>query len=93
MTRFRADLALVFSAAVWGLAFVFQKSAMSYISPLAFIAARGIIAALVLAPLAWREASRAAGPAGPGLTRIALAGGAAFFAAAWLQQAGLVTAT
>ena len=58
-TRLNADIALLFAAAVWGLAFVFQKSAMDHIGPLAFIAARGAIAALALAPLALREHRRA----------------------------------
>ena len=57
-TRLNADIALLFAAAVWGLAFVFQKSAMDHIGPLAFIAARGAIAALALAPLALREHRR-----------------------------------
>jgi drug/metabolite transporter (DMT)-like permease len=66
---------------------------MDHVGPLAFIAARGTIAALALAPLAWRE-RRAAGPARKeGFWKIAVSGGAAFFAAAWLQQAGLTTAT
>ena len=50
MHRLHADLVLIFAAAVWGLAFLFQKSAMSHIGPLTFIAARGAIAALALAP-------------------------------------------
>ena len=55
MSRLHADIALLFAAAVWGVAFLFQKSAMDHIGPLAFIAARGAVAALALAPLALRE--------------------------------------
>jgi drug/metabolite transporter (DMT)-like permease len=94
MSRLQADIALLFAAAVWGLAFVFQKSAMDHIGPLAFIAARGTIAALALAPLALRESRRAAASSqGGGFWGIAAMGGTAFFLAAWLQQAGIRTAT
>jgi drug/metabolite transporter (DMT)-like permease len=95
MSRLNADIALLFAASVWGVAFLFQKSAMDHVGPLAFIAARGGLAALTLAPLAWREHRRAqaAGTAGPGFWSIAVWGGAAFFVAAWLQQSGIRTAT
>jgi drug/metabolite transporter (DMT)-like permease len=93
MSRLNADIALLFAAAVWGVAFLFQKSAMDHIGPLAFIAARGLVAALALAPLAWREHRQAACPAGRGFWSIAVAGGVAFFVAAWLQQAGIRTAS
>ena len=94
MHRLHADIALLFAAAVWGVAFVFQKSAMEHIGPLTFIAARGTLAALALAPLAWREHRNAPVPASNwGLLKIAALGGFVFFLAAWLQQAGLKTAT
>ncbi|HEY7549501.1 MAG TPA: DMT family transporter [Hyphomicrobiaceae bacterium] len=93
MSRLNADIVLLLAAAVWGVAFLFQKSAMDHIGPLAFIAARGTVAALVLAPLAWRERRRAAPPAGLPFFGIAAWGGVAFFVAAWLQQAGIQTAT
>jgi drug/metabolite transporter (DMT)-like permease len=95
MSRLNADLALLFAAAVWGVAFLFQKSAMDHVGPLAFIAARGAVAALALAPLALREYRRTQSPAraGRGFLAIACWGGVAFFVAAWLQQAGLQTAT
>jgi drug/metabolite transporter (DMT)-like permease len=95
MSRLNADLALVFAAAVWGVAFLFQKSAMDHVGPLAFIAARAAVAALALAPFAWREhaATSVAPAASPSLWGVAVCGGIAFFLAAWLQQAGLRTAT
>lgn len=93
MSRLNADIALLLAAAIWGVAFVFQKSAMDHIGPLAFIAARGLVAALALAPLAVREHRRTAVPADSGFWGIAVCGGGAFFVAAWLQQAGLRTAT
>ncbi len=94
MSRLHADMALLLAAAVWGVAFIFQKTAMDDIGPLAFIASRGAVAALALAPLALREGNRAgARPTGAGFWKIATAGGVAFFVAAWLQQAGIRTAT
>jgi drug/metabolite transporter (DMT)-like permease len=93
MSRLNADIALLLAAAVWGVAFLFQKSAMDHVGPLAFIAARGTVAALALAPLAWREHRRITEPAGAAFWIIAGWGGTAFFVAAWLQQAGLQTAT
>ena len=92
-TRLNADFALLFAAAVWGVAFVFQKSAMDHIGPLAFIASRGLLAALALAPLALMEHARSSTRVNAGFWSIAISGGCAFFLAAWLQQAGLVTAT
>ena len=56
MSRLQADLFLLFAAVIWGLAFVFQKSAMSHVGPLTFLAARGVVAALALLPLAIQEA-------------------------------------
>lgn len=94
MSRLHADIALLLAAAIWGVAFFFQKTAMDDIGPLAFIAARGAVAALALAPLALREGGKpGAKPASAGFWKIAVAGGIAFFVAAWLQQAGIRTAT
>jgi drug/metabolite transporter (DMT)-like permease len=95
MSRLHADIALLFAAVVWGLAFLFQKSAMDHVGPLAFIAARGAVAALALAPLALRERRRlgSAPRETRGFLAVACWGGVTFFVAAWLQQAGIRTAT
>jgi len=90
--RLYADLALLVAAALWGVAFLFQKSATVHLGPLAFVAARCAVAAVALAPLALREA-RGAPSAGPSFHAMAAAAGAAFLVAAWLQQAGIETAT
>jgi drug/metabolite transporter (DMT)-like permease len=93
MTRNRAASLLLLAAAVWGLAFLFQKSAMRHIGPLTFIGARGVVATAALAPLAWRESRSSPSPRPPGLLRWSIAGGLLFFLAAGLQQSGLQTAT
>jgi drug/metabolite transporter (DMT)-like permease len=93
MRRLQSDLILLFSAAIWGLTFLFQKSALHHVEPLTFVAARCALAALALAPLAARERNSAGAPAETGFLTTAVGGGIAFFLAAWLQQAGLETAT
>lgn len=98
MSRIQADLLLLSCAVVWGTAFVFQKTAMAHLGPLAFIMARAGVAALVLVPLAvWELRQRAASAQGDGAPRpLTLAAGAAFagtlfFLGAALQQIGIVS--
>jgi drug/metabolite transporter (DMT)-like permease len=97
MRRLHADGLLLLAAAIWGLAFVFQKSAMEHVSECVFIAARGFLASVALAPLAWfeRHQHAASPPHRSGGQRsilpIAVAGGAAFFLGAIFQQIGLRT--
>jgi drug/metabolite transporter (DMT)-like permease len=93
MSRLHADLVLLFAAVIWGLAFVFQKSAMSHVGPLTFLGVRGAVAALALLPLAIQEAREQDGDGGLAFLPIAIWGGAAFFVGGWLQQFGLITAT
>jgi drug/metabolite transporter (DMT)-like permease len=101
MNRLTADLLLLLAAAIWGLAFVFQKTAMEVLGPWTFIAARASLAALTLAPVAWYEWRRST-PGGTsasvpflptGLVSAGLVAGIAFFLGATLQQLGLKTAT
>ncbi len=92
-SRVVADTALLFIAVIWGVAFLFQKSAMAHVGPFAFIAARGFVAALVLAPLAVRERARAGGEPDRGFWTVCAWGGVAFFVGAALQQIGLQTAS
>lgn len=93
MRRIHADLLMVLIAAIWGLAFIFQKSAMSVVAPLVFVACRTAVATAIMAPLALAEGRRTPGRATPGFIAQAVAAGTAFFCAAWLQQEGLKTAT
>jgi drug/metabolite transporter (DMT)-like permease len=93
MTRLQADFVLLFAAALWGVAFYFQKEAMAHVGPWTFIAARSALAVLVLTPLAVLEFRRHAAPAPGPLRRIAIFGGVAFLLAAFLQQDGLRTAS
>lgn len=85
----RADILLLIVAALWGAGFVAQKDAMDSMGPFAFNGARYLIGAALLAlPVFARRTN--------GLTpKTMLAGlalGGVMFAAAGLQQTGIVTA-
>jgi len=93
----RGDLLIIVAAFIWGIAFYFQKTAMSHIGPLLFIGLRGMIAAFALLPFAVVEMRRQS-PAKTSrlpnpLIRIGCIGGMTFYIAAVFQQFGLVTAT
>lgn len=93
MTRLRADLILLACAAIWGFAFLYQKAAMAHVGPYLFVAARSVVAGVALLPFVVMEQRRAERRAASGLTGAAIIAGIAFFLAAVLQQAGLVTAS
>ena len=82
-----ADALVLLAALIWGVAFYFQKTAMLHLGPFLFLGLRATIAAVALAPFAAREKGD------PGILPIALLGGALFFAAAVIQQVGIVEAT
>lgn len=96
MSRPVAVLLMLLATAIWGLAFVSQKSAMESMGPLTFSAARLWLGALALSPLALLEYRRKR-PSGPALTRrqwglIVLMSGV-FLCASLLQQYGLLFTT
>lgn len=100
MTRLQANALLLAIALIWGLAFVFQKTAMAHMGAFLFVALRCTIAALVLYPLALKESAAPAFgtasklvPGGWSLGACATLGGVMFFLGAALQQVGLITAT
>ncbi len=90
MTRFGADALLLTTSIVWGVTFVVQKD-IGGLPPLAFVAARFAVSALVVAPLALIEGRRAGSPPAPRAWRLAVLIGVMLFLGASLQQAGLVT--
>ncbi len=103
MAHIPANLLLVGCAAIWGFAFLFQKSAMAHVEPMLFVAARSFLAALVLAPLSWIEHRRAVAAAATAgcneralarpFMQLALWAGVLFAVAAITQQVGIVTAS
>ncbi|MFT7211873.1 MAG: drug/metabolite transporter (DMT)-like permease [Granulosicoccus sp.] len=90
--RRRGDLFVLLAAVIWGVAFYFQKTAMTHIGPLLFIGLRGSLAALALLPLAFIEQKNSKQPL-KDLIPIAFLGGAMFFIAGSIQQYGLISAT
>lgn len=89
--RLRSDLILVFVAAIWGSGFIAQRMATTQLSANYFNGGRFLLASLLLLVIALLQGGR------PKATRaelpwMVLAGGL-LFAAAWLQQTGLITTT
>ncbi len=88
--RLRADLLLLLVALVWGSAFVAQRLGMEQVGPFAFNATRFAVGALMLIPIMGWQRLRA-------MPRAELRRGAflglLLFAAASLQQIGLVWTT
>jgi drug/metabolite transporter (DMT)-like permease len=94
MTRFKADLLLLLCAFIWGTAFVAQKDLHAAAWPALFVAARFLLSALLLAPLAWFESRR---PDTPPLRRgdlgLALLVGLCLCTGATMQQWALTGTT
>lgn len=89
MPRHLANLLLLLAGAIWGAGFVAQSTAMESIGPFLFVGLRFLVAAIVLAPFAWRETRQAPHPVSRAhLGGFGLIGLALFFAMA-LQQVGL----
>jgi drug/metabolite transporter (DMT)-like permease len=88
MTRLRADFLLLTAALIWGTAFIAQKVGIGVVGPFLFVSGRFVLSALLLAPLAAREA-RVAVKLGRGAWLLAGGIGVTLFAAATLQQVGL----
>src|SRR5271166_3136925 len=91
MSRLKADALLLITGFLWGVTFVAQKDAVGMIPPLAYVAARFIVSAGALAPLALWERGRAKTELGPREWRIALVMALSLFLGSSLQQAGLET--
>jgi drug/metabolite transporter (DMT)-like permease len=89
MTRLRADLLLLMTAMIWGSAFVAQKIGNGAIGPFLFVAGRFVLSALLLVPLALREARGAEKRLSRREWALALGIGGVLFAGAGLQQLAL----
>jgi drug/metabolite transporter (DMT)-like permease len=92
MTRTQADLLVLMAALIWGVAFYFQKTAMTHVGPLLFLGLRSALAAAALLPFAIIEA-RKTSQAPASVMPYALLGGGFFFIAGAMQQTGMLTAT
>lgn len=89
MTRLRADLLLLLTSMIWGSAFVAQKIGNGAIGPFLFVAGRFVLSALLLVPLALREARSADKSLSRREWVLALGIGGVLFAGAGLQQLAL----
>ncbi|MGE4554448.1 MAG: DMT family transporter [Desulfovibrionaceae bacterium] len=95
----RADALLLLTAAIWGLAFVFQRTGMEHIGPLTFNGIRFLLGAAALAPLTartrrhFRPAPGQPAPSAATYIKGGLLAGLVLFGGASLQQAGLVYTT
>lgn len=91
MNRTTANLAILAAAAIWGLAFVPQQTAMKTLSPMWFLALRFVLSMAVTAPFLILEHRRAqALPSARGW-RMILAVAGVFLIANVLQQTSLMT--
>lgn len=94
-----SDILLLTTAAIWGIAFVFQRIGMEHVGPFTYTAARFSLGAAVLtAPALWslRKGLFAGLPPGSGAGAYLSAGGLAglaLFGGISLQQVGLVYTT
>lgn len=90
LTRLQADLLLLVTAIIWGVAFVAQKDAMSHVGPLTFVAARFWLSFVLVLPFAVKEHRRAQKMAvSPALRLDLMLICAAFAGGSVLQQAGI----
>ncbi|MEP3439675.1 MAG: DMT family transporter [Hoeflea sp.] len=89
MPRHIANLLLLLAGAIWGAGFVAQSTAMESIGPFLFVGMRFLVAAIVLAPFAWRESRKASHPVSKAHLRGFVLIGLALFLAMALQQVGL----
>lgn len=88
----RANMLLLLCAVIWGLAFLFQKSATAHLGPVSFVALRALAGAVTLLPFALWERRRSGAPDGrhrPMTLVISLT----FLVSAVVQQWGMETAT
>ncbi|HEX9167494.1 MAG TPA: DMT family transporter, partial [Roseiarcus sp.] len=91
MSRLGADGLLLTTAFLWGVTFVAQKYAVATMPALAFVAARFVVSAAALAPLALWEFRRKPHAPARDEWRLALAIGLTLFLGTSLQQAGIQT--
>lgn len=89
MSITRSNLVLLLTAFIWGISFIFQKSAMDHMGPFSFNAFRFLLGGLVLLPLiGWRH-RKGNRVRPPGLIKGAILAGGLIFLGAGFQQTGI----
>jgi len=89
LVRVAADLSLAGVAIVWGATFPLGKLVLRHLGPFQYLALRFGLAAVLMAPLAWRERGRL----GPYGLRAGALAGAVLFVGYALQTVGLRSTT
>ncbi len=85
-----ADGLLLLAAAIWGFAFVAQRTAMKHVGPITFTGVRFALGAAVLLPLIWLGRRGTGRVTQRGAWRAGCLAGTVLFAGAVLQQIGMV---
>jgi len=93
MTRLRADILLIFTAMIWGTAFIAQKVGNETMGPMAFVAVRFLLSAVMLLPFALYEKKKQTGPLARRDFWIVIAIGVLLFIGGSLQQIAMMTAS
>lgn len=97
MRRLHANLILLVAALIWGTTFSIQQMAMEHIGPTLFTGLRFVLGAMVVLPLALREARKKrrenAWQLKPKDRVLLMATGTVLFLAALLQQIGIADTT
>ena len=93
MSRPLAILLLLICTALWGFAFVVQKSAMATMGPLTFIGVRNLLGGIVILPVALFLARRAPRRLTSKEWWFTAGMSLALMLGSWLQQYGLLTTT
>ncbi|RDE08776.1 DMT family transporter [Pelagibacterium lacus] len=93
MSRTAALACLFVATAIWGFAFIAQKSAMDAMGPLTFTGARFLLGGLLILPLALREHARRPNPVTGRQWGLILFLSLNFFLGAVLQQYGVLFTT
>lgn len=95
MSIIRANLLLLITAAIWGLAFVAQRVGMGYVGPFTFNGVRFLLGSLSLVPLLlyFRNANQFLAKRSASAFLPGLLAGTVLFVASSFQQIGLVTTT
>lgn len=93
MTRTTATLLLILATAIWGFAFIAQKSAMDYMGPMTFISVRYLLGGLIIIPFAIREYKKRKKRLSQKEWALILFLGVNLFLGSWLQQWGLIETT
>lgn len=95
MNIFKSNLLLLFTAAIWGFAFVAQRAGMEFVGPFTFNGVRFLLGAISLLPLLlfFRQNKPESAKSNVGVLLPGIIAGVILFVAASLQQIGIITTT